>query len=397
MTASFAQYDGPRLVRKEELVASARLARICFGGTEIDNEAEILANYVPPKRGGTYILAHQGKPVSQIGIFHDHIKIYDGDIRTGSIGGVCTHPDYRGKQLASHLLKYCTQQLVDEGAKLMLISGAHGIYTRLGNVPHGRYVSFSIKPSQSGQWRSIPADLVVRKATEADALICNQLYQAEPIHFIRRKSDFSVALHNPMSNPYVHAEQWIIELSGQAVAYLFLGIEWGAELGTGIRHVGEYAGSRLALADSLNIIMTSNNLKELFWSVAWQDIELIHLLQDGGYNGATMPLYGNTLRIINFPGFMNDLRPILRARLDTNLLRGLRFEQSGPLLGGLGADHYTIMRGADRLQLDGASMTRLIMGDTNIEARSIHLPGVLAEIIPALFPLPSFLPGLNYH
>jgi hypothetical protein len=145
------------------------------------------------------------------------------------------------------------------------------------------------------------------------------------------------------------------------------------------------------------MIMTSNHLKELFWSVAWQDIELIHLLQDGGYNGATMPLYGNTLRIINFPGFMNDLRPILRARLDTNLLRGLRFEQSGPLLGGLGADHYTIMRGADRLQLDGASMTRLIMGDTNIEARSIHLPGVLAEIIPALFPLPSFLPGLNYH
>jgi len=397
MTTSFAQYDGPRLVSQDELVASERLFRICFGGAEIDNEAEILANYVPPKREGTYILAHQGNPVSQIVTFHDRIKMYDGDIRAGSIGGVCTHPDYQGKQLASYLLEYCTQQLVDEGAKLMLISGAHGIYTRLGNVPHGRYLSFSIAPSQSGQWRSIPADLVVRKATEADALICNQLYQAESIHFIRRKSDFSVVLHDPMRNPYIHAEQWIIELSGQAVAYLFLGIEWGAELGAGIRHVGEYAGSRLALADSLNIIMTSNNLKELFWSVAWQDIELIHLLQDGGYNGATMPLYGHTLRIINFPGFMNDLRPILRARLDANLLRGLSFEQSGPLLGGLGADQYTITRGTDRLQLDGASMTRLIMGDTNIEARSIHLPGALAEIIPALFPLPSFLPGLNYH
>ncbi len=397
MTSLFAQFDGPRLLRQDELIASERLSRICFGGPEIDNESEILANYVPSKRGGTYILAHQGKPVSQIGTFHHRIKMYDGDIRTGSIGGVCTHPDYRGKQLASHLLEYCTQQLVDEGAKLMLISGAHGIYTRLGNVPHGRYVSFSIKPSQNGQSRSIPATLVVRKATEADALICNQLYQAEPIHFIRQKSDFSAVLHNPMSNPYVHAEQWIIELSGQAVAYLFLGIEWGAELGTGIRHVGEYAGSHLALADSLNIIMTSKNLKELFWSVAWQDIELIHLLQDGGYNGATMPLYGNTLRIINFPGFMNDLRPILRARLDANLLRGLRFEQSGPLLGGLGADHHTITRGADRLQLDGASMTRLIMGGTDIETESINLPGALAEIIPALFPLPSFLPGLNYH
>jgi len=397
MTTSFEQYDGPHLVRQDELIASEKLFRICFGGPEIDNEAEILANYVPPKRGGVYLLAHQGKPVSQLGTFHDHIKMYDGDIRTGSIGGVCTHPDYQGKQLASHLLEYCTQQLVDEGAKLMLISGAHGIYTRLGNVSHGRFISFSFNIEHSGQWRSTPADLIVRKATEADALICSQLYQAEPVHFIRRKSDFSVILHNPMSNPYVHSEQWIIERSGQTVAYLFLGSEWGVELGAGIRHVGEYAGSRLALADSLNIIMTSNNLRKLFWSVAWQDVELMHLLQSGGNNGTVMPLYGHTLRIINFPGFINDLRPILRAWLDANLLRGLSFEQSGPLLGGLGADQYTITRGTDRLQLDGASMTRLIMGDTNIEARSIHLPGALAEIIPALFPLPSFLPGLNYH
>jgi len=397
MKTSFARYDGPRLVRRDELIASEKLFRLCFGGTEIDNETEILANYIPPKRGGTYILAHQGKPVSQIGTFHDRIKMYDGDIRTGSIGGVCTHPDYRGKQLASHLLEYCTRQLVDEGATLMLISGAHEIYTRLGNVPHSRYISFSIKSEHGGQSRTTSADLVVRKATEADALICNQIYQAEPIHFIRRKSDFSKVLHDPMSNPYIHAEQWIIECSGQAVAYLFLGSEWGMDLKAGIGHVGEYAGSHSALAQSLNMIMTANHLKELFWSVAWQDVELIHLLQGDGYNGTAMPLYGHTLRIINFAKFMNDLRPILRARLDANLLRGLRFEQSGPLLGGLGADQYAITRGVDRLQLDGASMTRLIMGDTNIEAKSIHLPGALAEIIPTLFPLPSFLPGLNYH
>jgi GNAT superfamily N-acetyltransferase len=396
-TTSFSQYDGPRLLRRDEVLDSERLSRVSFGGPEIDNEAEILANYVPPKNGGVYILAHQGKPVSQIGIFHERFKLYDGDIRVGSIGGVCTHPDYRNKQLASYLLEHCTQQLVDEGATLMLISGAHGIYTRLGNVPHGRFISFSLQPGQNTERQSAPADLVVRKATEADALTCNQLYQAEPLHFVRRKSDFSAALRNPMSNPYIHAEPWIIERSGQAVAYIFLGIEWGAELGAGIRHVGEYAGSRLALADSLNIIMTASHLNELFWSVAWQDVDLIHLLQSGGNNGAVASLYGNTLRIINFPRFMNDLRPILRARLDANLARGLRFEQSGPLLGGDGSDQYTIRRKADRLQLDGATMTRLIMGDTHMEARSVPLPGALAEIIPALFPLPSFTPGLNYH
>ena len=397
MTRSFAQFDGPRLLRQEELVASERLDRVCFGGPEIDNEAEILANYVPPKHGGMYVLAHEGKLVSQIDTIHDRIKMCDGHIQAGSIGGVCTHPDYRGKQLASHLLEYCTQQLVDEGATLMLISGAQGIYTRLGNVPQGRYLSFSIKPEQGSQWRSTPADLVARRATSADTLLCSVLYQAEPVHFVRQNSDFSVALQDPMRNTYVYADQWIIERSGQAIAYLFLGSPWGVELGAGIRHVGEYAGSRLALADALNTIMTISALKELSWPVAWQDIELIQLLQDSGYNGTATPLHDHTLRIINFPGFMDKLRPILRARLDANLLRGLRFKQSGPLLGGLGTDRYTITRGSDRLELDGASMTHLIMGKTELEAEPINLPGALAEVIPALFPLPSFLPGLNYH
>ncbi len=399
MDPHFAQFDGPRLVRQDEWIATERLWRICFGGPEIENEAEILAHYVPPKRGGTYILAHAGKTVSQIATFHDRLKLYDGEIRAGSIGGVCTHPEYRGQHLASHLFEYCAQELAAEGAKLMLISGDEGVYTRLGTVLHGRYINFSITAGQSAQWRSTPTDLVVRTATPADASTCSKLYQAEPVHFIRQNSDFSMALRDPMSNPYVHSEQWIIEQSGQAVAYLFLGFMWGLPggLAAGMRHVGEYAGSRLALVDALQIIMTTQNLKEFSWQVAWQDVALIQLLQESGLKGTEAPLDGHTLRILNFPGFMADIRPILRARLDANSLRGLRFTQSGPILGGLGADRYTITRGSDRLELDGASMTSLIMGNTHNEADPINLPGALAEIIPALFPLPSFLPGLNYH
>jgi predicted acetyltransferase len=392
------QFEGPRLVRREELIDSIRLSQICFGGSEIDNEEEILANYVPPRRGGTYVLAHEGKLVSEIAIFHDQLKMYDGMIRIGSIGGVCTHPDYRRQGLATRLMEHCTGQLVKEGARLMLISGDEGVYMRLGNVFQGKYMYFSIKPGQSSQWRPVPADLILRKATEADALICSQLYQAELVHFVRQESDFSRALHDPMSNTYVHADQWIIEHSSQVVAYLFLGFLWGSDgLVSGIRHVGEYAGSRVALVDALHVLMDTSNMQDLTWPVAWQDVELIQLLQDSGYKGTVASLDGYTLRIINFPGFMKDLRPILRARLDAYLLRGLRFEQSGPLLGGIGNDRYTITRGSDRLELDGAGMTHLVMGNADPQAKAIYAPGALAEVISALFPLPSFLPGLNYH
>lgn len=397
MNTSFTDFDGPRLLRREEAVDSERLSRTCFGGPEIDNEEDILANFVQPRRGGWYVVAHQGKPVSQIAIFHDQLKMYDGVIQVGSIGGVCTHPEYRKRGLASRLMEHCTGQLVNEGAQLMLISGDEGVYMRLGNVFQGKYMYFSIQPRENV--RSIHDDLTVRRATRADALICSQLYQAEPVHFVRQKSDFVDAIQDPMRHRYVDVDQWIIERSGQVVAYLFLGALWGTPLETGIRHVGEYAGSRSALAGALNLIVTKGDLKELTWPVAWQDIELIQLLQDNGYSGNMTHLDGATYRVIDFPRLMKDLRLMLKARLDKNLLRELRFEQTGPLLGGIGDDRYSITRGTERFELDGAQMTRLVMGSTDREAASIPVPmsGALAEVISALFPLPSFLPGLNYH
>jgi hypothetical protein len=308
----------------------------------------------------------------------------------------------------------------------MLISGERGLYTRLGNALVGRYMGFTADASstdassadassadvlsaESGQWkgRSTPPDLALRPATPADALLCNRLYQAEPVHFFRQVSDFAKALSHP--DGYIHADQWIIERGGQPVAYLFLGIPWDLmdKSGAGIRHVGEYAGSRVALADALGVIMrnaappSKQNVRKLSWPVAWQDVDLIQLLSDGGIHGTPISLPEHTMRIINFSGLMEDLRPYLRARLTPGLRRGLRFEQSGPLLGGTTsegdttADRYAITRGSDCLELDGAAMTRLVMGDA--ETCSIQAPGVLQDVISALFPLPSFLPGLNYQ
>jgi hypothetical protein len=40
-------------------------------------------------------------------------------------------------------------------------------------------------------------------------------------------------------------------------------------------------------------------------------------------------------------------------------------------------------------------MTRLVFGAPGWELP--EAPGALTEVIQALFPLPSFTPGLNYH
>jgi hypothetical protein len=204
-------------------------------------------------------------------------------------------------------------------------------------------------------------------------------------------------LQEPVRDSYIHADQWVVERAGQVAAYLFLGVPYEVEHDAGVRHVAEYAGSRLALVESLPALMAAGALRELILPVAWQELELLQLMRDRGYSGRLTNLYGHTLRIIDFPGLMKDLRPVLLARLEKDLLRGLRFEQKGPRLAGSGEDRYTIARGTERLELDGAAMTLLVMGDAAPQAEAVHAPGALADVISAFFPLPSFLPGLNYY
>ena len=95
---------------------------------------------------------------------------------------------------------------------------------------------------------------------------------------------------------------------------------------------------------------------------------------------------------------MADLKPYLQARLEPQVLEQLRFEQTGPLLGGTGEDRLVVTCGPERLELDGAGMTRLVLGSPDLDMEGLSAAsGSLRDALAAIFPLPSFLPGLNYH
>jgi hypothetical protein len=162
----------------------------------------------------------------------------------------------------------------------------------------------------------------------------------------------------------------------------------------GLRGTCEFAGSRVALSAALYQAINQLSLKEILVPVPWQDVDFFQLLRAAGVEMQWIHLPDHTMRVINLPGLMNDLRGYIAARLDASLRRGLRFEQSGPLLGHKGGDVYRISRGKDSLELNGWDLTRLVMGDPGAPVSG---PGALAEILPALFPLPAFHPGLNYH
>lgn len=407
-------FDGPHLVPREELAASHRLTLTCFPGVREEMTEEEVASYIPPRRGGVQVLSHRGVPVSQIGIYHSQVNLYGSPLRIASIGGVCTHPDYRGLGLATRLLDYCTHKLVAEGARLMLISGTRNLYARAGCVAAqdfeyvqltaGQLSTFpqgALEPGQPPHYGGASphycgatlGKVGIRPATAADASLCARIYQAEPVHFVRRIEEF--AKHFSHLEEYPRAEDWVVEILEQPVAFLFLGVPWeywhAPE--TGVREVVEYAGSRIALARGLAQVMAQSKLAQLRLLVPRQDKDLLQLLAALGATGDATSLTGHTMSIVNFPGLMSDLRPYVKARLTQEQRRGLRFMQHG--------ERCAIVRGQERLELDTTAITPLVMGPQYSPAVAAALPTTvgrpLAEITSALFPLPSFLPGLNFR
>jgi len=246
------------------------------------------------------------------------------------------------------------QKLTAEGTRLMLISGVRGLYTRAGCVTAQKFEYIVVKPDDLRTRISGISGLGVRLATEADVSLCARLYQMETIHFVRRVEEFVVHFQRP--EEFSKAEDWIAEVAGQPVAYLLTSIPWEyrREQDTDAREVVEYAGSQVALAGALAEVMARLGLRELRLRVPWQDVDFLQLLREQGITGEHVPLIGHTMRIVNFPALMSDLRPYGRARLTEGQQRGLRFEQEG--------NQYGIVRGQERLELDGAAMTRLVMG-----------------------------------
>jgi hypothetical protein len=213
------------------------------------------------------------------------------------------------------------------------------------------------------------------------------------------------AKHFRQLEEYPKAEDWVVDVAGRPAAYLFTSIPWEYlnVPDARVREVFEYAGSRVALVGGVSELMRHSELEELRLFVPWQDVDLLQLLREHGITGDRIPLGGHTMRVVNFPGLMSDLRPYIQARLTARLQRGLRFEQDGPALSEaegdrVAGDRYSIVQGRERIELDGATMTRLVMGIPAEMWPDVSIAtGTLSEIIPALFPLPSFLPGLNFR
>lgn len=366
--------EGPRLVRHEELDELADLMVACFGGALGPRRRRRRPRWI--QSPGAWIIARDGRPVSHIRLVYNFLSLYGCRVKIASIGGVCTHPDYRNQGLASVLLEHCATVATRAGATLLLISGGRGLYRRamavdavptfVGEIGRG---SIEVR---NGAPRARPG-------RPEDWAVCARLHQAEPVRFVRRAEVFARALRG-----HGHHVPWVIERDGEALAYAVLSRDWGDPTEGRERWVSEYAGPRGALVQGLPSLLEAADVDDIEFRAPQWDRELAHLLQDAGLRLREGTLWEHTIRLLDLPLLMRRLRPYLAARLTRREIRALAFAQT--------AKECVFTHGDEALTLAVGKATALVLGGP--EAPAVRTE--LGESLGALFPIPFPLPGMNY-
>jgi GNAT superfamily N-acetyltransferase len=330
------------------------------------------------------ICVDDGICVSHVGMTEGWAVLQGCPIQVACIGGVCTHPDYRKRGLASACFDDALRKARQDGVDIMIVSGDRNLYRRRGCVHVGCDLHFKLTVG------AIPADLeesatrvTVEVMTEAELPLVRECYRAEPVRFVRPPEDYGRALQSVrvMDRP---SDFLVVRERGEFRCYL-VAPQPNVE---GEPQVAELAGDRQAILAALPHVLRRCGGNSLGFTALRHDSLMRSLCEQAGLRGTPRTTPG-TVTIVNFPQLMERTRPYWGERLGRRVALRLRFQQDG--------ERYIF--GLDELELvtDRADAARLLFGTPEGFPVSLrNLDTALGEALRAVLPLPTLWYGINY-
>ena len=324
-----------------------------------------------------FVAVDGGRVVSMVNYYPATVSVHGARITTGSVGSVCTLPEYRGQKIASKLLSMAGDQMRFEGITVMIISGHGNLYTAYG-ADYAGYATEWFVPRGM-----IPAnpEIVIAPFHEADWPAMIRIYETEPVRFLRNPSEFQT-LFRGQTYPDEHKTyptEWVLR-NGKVVAYVILDFSDDPEDDTlGIK---EYAGDRVALSEAFDQLLEKYHRRRMHFAVDPHD-PLMKIVA----GGECRPIHQYaSLKILDFPALMEQLKPYW-AREMPEAATALRYEQ---LLG-----TYRFQWGSDLLDFpDEIALTRYLFGHPEVPKDESVLGRRLGQIFPIPFP---WTHNLNYQ
>ena len=318
----------------------------------LDNQVLSMVNYVPAT-----------------------VKLGTGTVQVGSIGSVCTRTDFRGKNLASTLLRLTEESMAFEGISLAIISGSGPLYEHFGATRVGHVKGYQI---QSEPLKKTP-DITIRTYLEEDLPEIFQISEAEAFRYLRTQDEMMKLISGSLfpRSMIDHALEVVVK-TGRILAYIYL----RDQLDSPELLIREFAGNRQAIVDALPLLLEKHHKSSLLLPARAEDP--IHAFLS--HVPAIMTDQYASFKVIDWPRFIEGVTPQIRTR------HSIEISWSVTL-----SDQPVIQVNEMAWKMDDIHhLHRLVFGPTG-EAEGCPVPA-LKKLLSTIFPLEFvFTNNLNYQ
>ena len=380
-------YEGPRTPRDAEWESIAELSRSIFFKDERSyHDAAVrwpMALH-PDFRKHAFTMFYEGNPVSTIGRLERAIRVFGDPLRTGFVGGVCTHPDHRGKGLAGTILAASLKRFADNDVDFVYISGGRSLYLRAGANHVGASVSFVLQAGQLA--RLDTAGVSIRKAEPTDVQLLAQIGELDPTRVVRELRDYRLTVEHAhcCGRP---AEFFIVQRGPAPVGCIFAGAPTVQE-GRRYRQIFEYSGERQCIVSALAKLGAGMEPdEEVHIDTCHRDI-LAKLLAEEGFTGKPGKL-GGTVKMLDFVRTMTKLKSYFTSHLPVDFVDSIELAAGG--------ERYVAWSGDDMLEIQGESnlLWTFLGVPPGEHVANVRATGKMVQLLEECLPIP--LPALHIN
>jgi GNAT superfamily N-acetyltransferase len=377
-----------RRVRQDEMPLAVRLADSVFRDYDPDKRsfAKSHPQLFAPGLCQSFAAFIDGRPVSFVGLVPSIVRIGSAQIHCCSIGGVCTHPDYRGRGYAGIILQRVLDHIDRAGASLLLVSGNRSLYKRANCFEFGSFRSYTLDHERSARLTAQhrASGVTIREADAVDWFGLRNAAATRLNAFEQSLWDLALLIEAEPAGSAIklHHKVLAAEQDGAIRAFVVIGVPY-ANTAT-VPRAFEWAGEAPLVACLFAEALQRYNISELTVPVAWHEAKMSDLLACAGIRWTAAKNVG-TIHIVRQERLIKQLQPYLQ-QIGAEAAGNLRMNASED-----GTIRVHVKGGTAKL--DAQSLVAL-MFDQDPE---IDVEDDVRRSLRSLFPIPfPYTGGLNY-
>jgi N-acetylglutamate synthase-like GNAT family acetyltransferase len=190
--------EGPRQCRESELQETLAVLDLIFHSCKTRRMGKYYPYaYGPRNLHNMRIMKADGRIIAHAAIYPRFVNTLDGlELKVGCIGGVATHPDYRGKGYATAILNDCIGKMEQEDYDISILwTDSPYFYRRLGWESAGTELCFNLNPGNVSVLPTIKEG--VRAEEDAyDFSEIRQFYDLKPLRSRRELGEYSLIFNS---------------------------------------------------------------------------------------------------------------------------------------------------------------------------------------------------------